>query len=65
MIQKRLKYRIFNESSFSKLCQPSFPIPTEITEINGITNEMVEGKSIDEKSSKIVDDKGIYHRPQR
>ena len=42
-------HRIFNESSFSKLCQPTFPIPAEITEINGITNEMVEGKSIDEE----------------
>lgn len=31
---------------FSELRQPSFPIPTEITRITGITDEMVAGKSI-------------------
>lgn len=33
--------------SFCALRQPSTPIPDEITEITGITNEMVAGKAID------------------
>jgi DNA polymerase-3 subunit epsilon len=36
--------------SFDQLEDPGFPIPPESTEVHGITDDMVAGKQIDEKS---------------
>lgn len=39
-------HQLYNQQAFSKLWEPSRSIPESITQINGITNEMVEGHKI-------------------
>ena len=48
-------HQVYNQQAFSKLREPSRSIPESITQINGITNEMVEGHKIEaEEVEEIV-----------
>ena len=48
-------HQVYNQKAFSKLREPSRSIPESITQINGITNEMVEGHKIEaEEVEEIV-----------
>ena len=48
-------HQVYNQQAFSKLREPSRSIPEHITQINGITNEMVQGHKIEaEEVEEIV-----------
>jgi hypothetical protein len=52
--------------AFSQLRRPSVPIPPAVTELTGLTDEMVAGHSIDPAEvARFIGARCPCHRPQR